>query len=54
MFVQNISHPINEERMIEGAQMLMPVDKPLDKRNNAEVNVLVFTSNLCSRNSYAV
>ncbi len=34
--------------------MLMPVDKPLEIKNNAEVSVLVFISKRFSKNSYAV
>ena len=47
-------HPNREDRMIDGAYTLMPVEKPRESRNNAAVNVLVFTSNLFSKNSYGV
>jgi hypothetical protein len=43
--------PNKDDRIIEGAYTLMPVDNPLDTRNKKEVNVLVFRSNLFSRNS---
>jgi len=53
-FVQEIFHPNNEERMIEGANTLIPVDNPRFNKKSKEVRVLVFTSNLVSRYSYAV
>jgi hypothetical protein len=34
--------------------MLIPVDRPREIKKSEEVNTLVFTSNLCSKNSYAV
>jgi hypothetical protein len=37
--------------MIEGAEMLIPVEIPRLRRNRKEVKVLVLTSNLFSRNS---
>ena len=40
--------------MIDGAKTLIPVETPLCNRNKKDVSVLVFPSNLFSRNSYAV
>jgi len=40
--------------MIEGANTLMPVDKPLCNKNKKEVSDLVLPSNLVSKYSYAV
>jgi len=53
-FVQYIFHPRSEERIMEGAKTLIPVDKPRCNKKRNEVSVLVFTSNLVSRYSYAV
>jgi hypothetical protein len=50
-FVHIISHPNNDERMIDGANTLIPVESPRDKRNNNDVRVLVLLSNLDSRYS---
>jgi hypothetical protein len=44
-------HPSNDERIIDGASTLKPVDSPLDSKKRNEVSVLVFPSNLVSRNS---
>jgi hypothetical protein len=42
---------MRELRMMEGAYTLMPVLRPRDIRKSVEVKVLVFTSNLFSKNS---
>ena len=49
-----ISIPKTVERIIEGAKIVMPAARPLCTRNRIAPNVLVFLSNLFSRNSYAV
>jgi hypothetical protein len=50
-FVQIISHPNKEDKMIDGAKTLIPVERPRWSKNKKEVSVLVLPSNLFSRNS---
>jgi hypothetical protein len=50
-FVQYRFQPSMEERMMEGAKTLIPVERPRCKRKRNEVNALVLLSNLFSRYS---
>ena len=48
------SIPRTVERIIDGAKFVIPYAKPLWIKNKIAPNVLVFLSNLFSKNSYAV